>query len=464
MSLSLRVRKMLPSGELDFASPARRRAARRRKRMVRAVIAAFAMTFTFVLATVPNAQAASKVPVAAAADTAAPTVPGDFGASINCALVVTLHWTASTDDVGVTGYDVYRSIDNAPFALVRTTSTTTFTESLLGIVKYQVRARDAAGNASGFTAVANIVPPPCQAPRDTQPPSTPGGIIPSVGCTLVVTLNWGASTDNVAVIGYDVYRSINNGPFSSVATTSATTFTESLLGIVKYQVRARDTSANVSAFTAAVQVVPPPCPPPDTQPPTTPGTPTASGTTASATTLTWSASTDNLNVTGYDIYRAPGPTGDTFAPVGTSAYTAFTDAGLTTGTTYRYEIRARDAAGNVSAFSPAVAVTPSAGGCTASLNVQTSWYNGYVMQPNTVTNNGSSDLNGWTVTFTLPPGHTITGSWNAVVTVTGQTVTVRGIVGQNAILGAGATTTWGLRAKRPAGDSALPSGGVCASP
>jgi chitodextrinase len=331
-------------------------------------------------------------------------------------------------------------------------------------VKYQVRARDAAGNVSGFTAVATIVPPPCPAPRDTQPPSTPGLISPSITCTWVVTLSWGASTDNVAVIGYDVYRSINNGPFTSVATTPTTTFTESLLGAVKYQVRARDTAGNVSAFTAAVLVVPPPCPPPDTQPPTTPGTPTVSGTIGSATTLTWPASTDNVYVAGYDIYRASGATGDVFAPIGTSTSNAFTDTSLTAGTTYRYQVRARDAAGNVSAFSATVAVTTPADGCSASLHLQTGWHNGYVMQPNTVTNSGSSDLNGWTVTFTLPSGHTITGSWNAVVTVTGQTVTVRGIPGQNAILGAGATTTWGLQAKRPAGDTALPSEGVCTSP
>jgi len=465
MSLSLRVRTMPLNGGPDFVSPVQHQAARWRKRIVRTVIAAFAMTSsTVVLAPASGAQAASNAPVAAAAG-AAPTVPGDFGSSINCALVVTLHWTASTDDVGVTGYDVYRSISNEPFTLVRTTSATTFSESLLGVVKYQVRARDAAGNVSGFTAAANIVPPPCPAPRDTQPPSTPGPISPSVTCTWVVTLSWGLSTDNVAVIGYDVYRSVNNGPFTSVATTPAATFSETLLGAAKYQVRARDTSGNVSAFTAAVLVVPPPCPPPpDTQPPTTPGTPTASGTIGSATTLTWPASTDNVYVAGYDIYRASGAAGDTFAPVGTSTSNAFTDASLTAGTTYRYQVRARDAAGNVSAFSATVAVTTPQGGCSARLNLQTAWHNGYVMQPNTVTNSGSSDLHGWTVTFTLPSGHTITGSWNAVVTVTGQTVTVRGIAGQNAILGAGATTTWGLQANRPAGDPALPSEGTCTTP
>jgi chitodextrinase len=316
--------------------------------LVLRIIAAFALTFVFVMAGAPSAQAA---------DTAPPTIPADFVGSINCALVLTLHWTASTDDVGVTGYDVFRSTSNGPFTFVRTTPATSFTESLTGVVKYQVRARDAAGNVSGFTAVANIVPPPCAAPQDRQPPTTPGPLSVSVTCALVVTLNWGASTDNVAIYGYDVYRSINNGPFTSVAEAPATSFTESLLGVVWYQVRARDTSANVSAFTAAVMAVPPPCPPPDTQPPTTPGTPTASGTTRSATTLTWAPSTDNRVVAGYDIYRAPGSVGGAFAQVGTSSTNSFTDTGLTARTTYRYQVRARDGAGNVSTFSATLVVT-----------------------------------------------------------------------------------------------------------
>jgi chitodextrinase len=328
-------------------------ALRVRTNLRRVVIAAAAVLLASVVAGAPAARAA---------DTGAPTVPGGFAGSINCALVVTLSWTASTDDVGVVGYDVYRSVNNEPFAFVRTTPATSFTESLVGIVKYQVRARDAAGNVSGFTAVANIVPPPCPAPRDRQPPTTPGPISVSITCALVVTLNWGASTDDVAIIGYDVYRSVNSGPFASVATTPGTSFTETLLGIVKYQVRARDTAGNVSAFTAAALAVPPPCPPPDTQPPTTPGPLGASGTTRSSTTLTWAASTDDRSVAGYDIYRARGATGGTFAQVGTSATNSFTDTGLAARTTYRYQVRARDGAGNVSAFSAVLAVRTRGGG------------------------------------------------------------------------------------------------------
>jgi chitodextrinase len=302
-------------------------------------------------------------------------------------------------------------------------------------------------------------------PADTSPPTVPGGVTVMVNCSLVVTLSWTAATDNVGVTGYDVYRASNGGPFTSVATTSTTSFSQPLTGVFQYQVRARDAAGNTSAFTAPVNALPPPCPAPDTVPPTTPGSPTAT-VTSNAATLTWTPSTDNFGVTRYEIYRAPNATGGTFASVGSSTTNSFMDTGLAAGATYRYQVRARDAAGNASAFSAAVTVTTTAGagGCSATLTLQTGWSNGYVMQPNTVTNTGTASLNGWTVTFTLPAGHTITGSWNATVTVTGQTVTARGIAGQNAALGAGAGTTWGFQASRPNGSTAVPSGATCASP
>ncbi|MEU8005543.1 GDSL-type esterase/lipase family protein [Catellatospora sp. NPDC049111] len=299
-------------------------------------------------------------------------------------------------------------------------------------------------------------------PGDTTPPSTPTGFAATVDCGLRVTLTWTASTDNVAVTGYDVFRSANGAAFTSIGTTTATSFPDMLNGLYQYQVRARDAAGNTSAFTTPVSVVPPPCPPQDTQSPTTPGTPTTSATTATTATLTWPASTDNVGVTGYDVYRAPGA-GGSFASVGTSTTTGFTDTGLTAATTYRYQVRARDAAGNTSAFSAAATVRTVGGtaGCSATLTLQTGWGGGYVMQPNTVTNTGTAAISGWTVTFTLPAGHVLTGSWNATVTVSGQSVTARGITGQNASLIAGGSTTWGFQASRPAGDTTVPSAATC---
>ncbi|MEU1721642.1 cellulose binding domain-containing protein [Nonomuraea sp. NPDC005692] len=72
------------------------------------------------------------------------------------------------------------------------------------------------------------------------------------------------------------------------------------------------------------------------------------------------------------------------------------------------------------------------------------------------------DDHGWTVTFTLPPGHTITGSWNGAVTVSGRTVTFRNAAHNGTLAPGAATTSPGFQAARPAGDTALPSGYACA--
>lgn len=95
----------------------------------------------------------------------------------------------------------------------------------------------------------------------------------------------------------------------------------------------------------------------DTTVPTTPASLAASGTTSSSTNLTWTASTDNVAVTGYNIYS-----GATL--ISTSATNSATVAGLTASTTYSFTVKAKDAAGNLSASSNAVSVTTLSGGTT----------------------------------------------------------------------------------------------------
>ncbi|MGW3342067.1 PQQ-dependent sugar dehydrogenase [Nonomuraea rubra] len=205
----------------------------------------------------------------------------------------------------------------------------------------------------------------------------------------------------------------------------------------------------------------------DTQAPSAPAGLAASGTTATATTLSWTAATDNVGVTGYDVLRAPGASGGTFTQAGTSATTSFTNTGLTAGTTYRYQVRARDAAGNLSPVSNTVTVTttPSQGGgtCTATPATASEWATGYVIQV-TVTNTGTATLNGWTVTFTLPPGHTISGSWNVQMSSSGQTATARNAAYNGGPIAPGASTSFGFQASRPSADGRVPGNYTCTSP
>ncbi|GAA0429242.1 hypothetical protein Acor_40030 [Acrocarpospora corrugata] len=206
-------------------------------------------------------------------------------------------------------------------------------------------------------------------------------------------------------------------------------------------------------------------PPTDTTPPTTPGAPTASGVTSTGATLNWGASTDSggSGLAGYNVYREQGATDP---QLGTPTTNSITLTGLTPSTQYQVYVRARDGAGNLSGNSQLVTFTTTGGGgggaCTVAPTTQTQWGNGYVIQPVTVTAGGSA-ITSWTVTFTLPAGHTVTGSWNANFTQGGQTVTAKN-VSHNGNLGAGASTSFGFQGSRPNGNTSLPTAYTCTTP
>ncbi|MEV1179127.1 glycosyl hydrolase family 18 protein, partial [Nonomuraea sp. NPDC049784] len=93
----------------------------------------------------------------------------------------------------------------------------------------------------------------------------------------------------------------------------------------------------------------------DTTAPSVPGNLRSTGVSSSSVSLAWDASTDNVAVTGYEIYR-----GGTL--ITTVTGTTHTDTGLTANTAYTYTVRARDAAGNRSANSNSITATTTGGG------------------------------------------------------------------------------------------------------
>ncbi|MDY7229088.1 glycosyl hydrolase family 18 protein [Hyalangium rubrum] len=97
--------------------------------------------------------------------------------------------------------------------------------------------------------------------------------------------------------------------------------------------------------------------PTDTQAPTVPSNLSAPSKSTTSVSLSWNASTDNVGVTGYDVYR-----GTTLA--GSTGGTSFTVNGLTASTPYSFSVKAKDAAGNVSASSSTLSVTTNASGGT----------------------------------------------------------------------------------------------------
>ena len=104
----------------------------------------------------------------------------------------------------------------------------------------------------------------------------------------------------------------------------------------------------------------------DTQAPSTPGGLSGTAASSSQVNLSWNASTDNVGVTGYTIFRNG-------TQVGTSTGTSYSDTGLTASTAYSYTVKARDAAGNVSAASSGVSVTTPSSGSTGGALSRSGW-------------------------------------------------------------------------------------------
>ncbi|NJO92529.1 MAG: hypothetical protein HC831_28860 [Chloroflexia bacterium] len=178
-------------------------------------------------------------------DTQAPTAPSNLAATNVATTTLTLNWTASTDNVGVTGYDIYRN-----GSLLTTTNSTTYNVTgLTGATSYSfyVKAKDAAGNVSAASNTINVT---TADPNDVEAPTAPTNLAASSIGTTTLTLNWTASTDNVGVTGYDVYR--NGSLYVSVATNSANITGLTANTSYSFYVKAKDAMGNISSASNTV--------------------------------------------------------------------------------------------------------------------------------------------------------------------------------------------------------------------
>lgn len=281
----------------------------------------------------------------AEADTLAPTAPTGLTYSGLTATTVNLSWTAATDNVAVTGYDVFRNGVKINTALVTANTYNVTGLTTATAYSFYVKARDAAGNISANSNSVNITTP------DVQVPTVPTGLAASAITQNSLSLSWTAATDNVGVSGYDVYR---NGTKINTAVVTGTLYNVTGLTAAtnySFYVRARDAAGNISANSNTVNVTTL-ATAPDTQIPSTPSNLVATGITQAGCTLTWSASTDNVGVAGYDVYRNG-------AKINASNITSTTynATGLAAGYSFVFTVKARDAAGNISLASNALNVT-----------------------------------------------------------------------------------------------------------
>ncbi|MGW9211499.1 PQQ-dependent sugar dehydrogenase [Embleya sp. NPDC055664] len=256
------------------------------------------------------------------------------GTSMDRPLDVTVNGTQAANDLSFPGTGAWTTW--------KTASVTT------ALVAGTNRIRATTSGVDGPNLDSLIVTP--QGPADTEKPTAPKNLRKDKEPTTTsVSLAWDAATDNVKVTGYDVYQHgqlMKQVDGSTLATTVTGLTPETSYD---WTVFARDAVPNVSDASNAVTIATLPAPP-DGEAPSVPQGLRATGKTATSVDLTWTPSTDNVQVTGYDIYRDG-------AAAGTSETASTTVAGLKAATAYRFKVRAFDAKGNRSAFGPEISVT-----------------------------------------------------------------------------------------------------------
>jgi len=205
------------------------------------------------------------------------------------------------------------------------------------------------------------------AASDTTPPAvsvTAPANAATVSGTVTVSAN---ATDNVAVAS--VQFQLDGANLGSLDTATPYTFswntTTASNGSHTLRAIAKDTSNN-SATSANVTVTVNNATA-DTTPPTVPTGLTATAASSSQINLSWTASTDNVGVTGYNVNRGG-------TKIGTSTTASYSDLGLTASTSYTYTVAAFDAAGNTSAPSAGASATTLAGSSGGGLPSTLGWY------------------------------------------------------------------------------------------
>ena len=276
-------------------------------------------------------------------DLESPSIPQNLLVESVTSDTVSLSWDASTDNIGVVGYRVYRDkqlvqdVQGEQFTDTGLTEDTEYT--------YEVRAFDAAGNQS---EASNEVFARTSVSVDDEAPTIPLNLKVENVTTDTVSLSWGASTDNIGVAGYRVYRDkqlvqdVQGEQFTDTGLTEDTEYT--------YEVRAFDAAGNQSEASNRInvrtkEIV-------DHKPPTTPMNVRATVVTENKVTLLWEASSDESGVKSYQVYRNSILVGS--LPGDTLSYT---DTNLSEKTKYYYTITACDNAGNVSVASKALLIT-----------------------------------------------------------------------------------------------------------
>jgi chitodextrinase len=313
-----------------------------------------------------NANASSPdMTFATAGDTTPPTVslttPAN-GATVSGTLTISAN---AADNVAVAS--VQFKLDGANLGAADTTAPYSFawdsTKTSNGAHNLSATATDTSGNTANSANVSVTV---SNSSTDTTPP-TVSITAPANGVTVSGTVSVTANaSDNVGVASVQFQLDSANLGVVSIAspysvswnTTTATNASHTLRAIAK---DAAGNSTTSAAVTVTVNNAA------DTTPPSVPAGLTATAISSSQINLSWTASTDNVGVTGYNIYRAG-------VKIGTAPSTSYQDGGLNASTSYSYNVSAFDAAGNTSAQSAGASATTQAASSGGGIPSGLGWY------------------------------------------------------------------------------------------
>jgi mannan endo-1,4-beta-mannosidase len=343
----------------------------------------FAMTRNYVL------------PGSGGGDTQAPSVPTGLTSTAITANSVALSWTASTDNVGVTGYEIFRNGTS-----IGTSSGTTFNATGLACntaYSFTVRARDAVPNWSAQSAAISRTTSAC------PPTTTVNDAVTGTGQNQFEYVGtWSTSTGTgkylnddhhsnttnayynfrftgtqiqlyaakashhgIAAVSIDGGAEVDVDFYAAIRVENTLVWTSPTLTSASHTLRVRVKGTRNASSTGFVIVadrnVVTTSGASDTQAPSAPAGLTSTAITSTSVNLSWNASTDNVAVTGYEVFRNG-------VSVGTPSGTTFNATGLTCNTAYSFTVRARDAVPNWSAQSAAISRTTSACPTTTTVN------------------------------------------------------------------------------------------------
>ena len=280
-------------------------------------------------------------------DTTSPSVPSEVTVGNITHNSAEVTWQESTDNVGVSGYNIYlndkkvngETVKELKYELTGLEADTEY--------RVKVEAVDEAGN----TSVSDPISFTTKTAPDNEAPTAPGGVAVSSITDNSAVVSWTASTDNVGVAGYNIY--LNDNKINALPVTELQFQLTGLAAETEYQdrIEAVDgagntfSSGSISFATEALQTS-------DNEAPTVPSGVAVSGITESTAVVSWTESTDNVGVAGYNIYL-----NDNKVNALPITELKFQLTGLTAETEYQVKVEALDEAGNSSISNPVSFVT-----------------------------------------------------------------------------------------------------------